>query len=1576
MSASFSTDKKIKKVFSILLLFVFIVVNFFGFNVNTARAADAWKTGWTAWGYRIKITVNASKVPVTSTPTNFPVYVNLADLAPKGFFSHVNSDGSDIRVTNSTGTELARQVEAINKGASTGVIWFKADSISDGAYYYIYYGNSGASEPAAIDADGSQNVWTSGYGGVWHMNDNATNAIVTNSTPTSGINGTIQQNTSIITTSGKVDGAFTYNGSSDYVSVPTNASIDPTSIWTLSAWINSTNRLTQQGILEKYNWTTGNGSYGLRIAADGKLNAFTINGTSADILVGNTTLSSGVTYYVVATFNTNTNTITIYLNGQQDGINTSATVNPITSTATLKIGARGDDATFKFKGIIDEARVSSIARSADWIKTEYNNQFSTTAFYSVAAQEAVTVPDAPTGLTPTVGNTQISLSWTAPADGGSPIDDYVVDYKLHSDSSWTTFADGTSTSTTATVINLTNGLSYDFRVSAHNAVGTGSPSATATATPATVPSAPAKGTATKGNASASVAFTPPNDGGSAITGYTVTSSPGSFTGTGVTSPIIVPGLTNGTPYTFTITATNVIGTSPASVASDPVTPATVPGVPIAILATPGNAQVSLSWTAPVYNGDSAITNYIIEYKLNSDPDVPASWQIFADAETPIIVATPVTGLINGTSYDFRISAKNDMGVGNPSTPLVSSTPRTIPSKPTITSAVSGDMQVTVNFSAPANGGAEITGYAVTSNGGGTDSNSGSTNLSHIVTGLTNGTAYTFTVTATNIAGTGPASDPSSSVTPAKAPEVPTLLIATPGNAQVSLQWTAPADNGASITNYVIEYKLHSEPTTWLQFAHAPSPATSIIVSGVGLVNGSLYDFRIYAVNIAGTSLASTPPVSSTPRTIPGAPTITSVERGNAQVTVNFTAPSSDGGSTITGYTVTSDPQGITQSGSASPIIIGGLTNGTEYTFTVKATNVAGDGPASTSSSPVTPATVPGKATDVVAVAGNGQATITFTAPLSTGGSAITGYVVTSSGGGTDSNSGSTNLSHIVTGLSNGSTYTFTIVATNNVGDGLASDASNSITLPTAPTAPLNLAAVVKSSSIDLIWSDPASTGGSAITDYVIEYQLTTGGTWVPFDDGVSADKFTTVTGLANGTSYDFRVSAKNIIGQSIPSGIVTATPGEPAQVFIQGFLDLTNTSIGTAIRITNEGLIEYEYQYTWCVTDAVDNLCGGGNDVFSASNAKLIGSHENYDFTATSTIPTPGNYFFHIKVLYGSQSSSAFQSFTAVATFPDPPTSVTAVAGNAQATVSFTAPASNGGSAITGYTVTSNPGGLTGTGLTTPIIVAGLTNGTAYTFTMTAANAIGTGLSSSPPSNSVTPVTVPSAINSFSASAGNTQVGLFWSAPASDGGSPIIDYVIEYKLSSDSIWAVFADAISPATTITVTGLTNNLSYDFRVSAVNSIGQGPVNSTSATSVTPPPTNTGGGSSGGGGGYVYPPTITPSNTPTTTPNIKVIPPATLKPTPETSNTVPPTKVPKVISPTTPNGKINRNEVSTTPTETSHITPPVKQKQTPADNYGNKETSSIPWVWIIISSVFVLVSGFIIFILRRRRMDDQEN
>ncbi len=199
-----------------------------------------------------------------------------------------------------------------------------------------------------------------------------------------------------------------------------------------------------------------------------------------------------------------------------------------------------------------------------------------------------------------------------------------------------------------------------------------------------------------------------------------------------------------------------------------------------------------------------------------------------------------------------------------------------------------------------------------------------------------------------------------------------------------------------------------------------------------------------------------------------------------------------------------------------------------------------------------------------------------------------------------------------------------------------------------PQHPLNLAVAIDDSSVDLSWSPPYSDGGSAITDYVIEYKLTSSGIWAVFPDSVSTVASTTVTGLTNDSSYDFRVSAVNAIGQGLPSSEVTATPGSPAQVLVVGVTDLTTPSIVATTRITNEGSVAYEYQYTWCVTNSDVNLCGGGNDVFAESATRLIQPSEIWDTSLTSTVPLEGNYWFHIEVQYGSDSSHASQSFTAV----------------------------------------------------------------------------------------------------------------------------------------------------------------------------------------------------------------------------------------------------------------------------------------------------------------------------------------
>jgi hypothetical protein len=260
-------------------------------------------------------------------------------------------------------------------------------------------------------------------------------------------------------------------------------------------------------------------------------------------------------------------------------------------------------------------------------------------------------------------------------------------------------------------------FSYDYVGTTYNFVGSaglGGASYSIVLAPATVPGAPTIGMATGGDAQASVSFTAPaSNGGSPITGYTVTSSPGGFTGTGTASPIAVTGLTNGTAYTFKVTATNAVGTGAASAASNSVTPAaptTVPGPPTIGTATGGNGQASVTFTAPASNGGSPITTYTV-YAFDGTTDTAVA----TGTASPIVA----TGLVNGRRYTSLVGATNAVGAGSFSGFSNHVLVGTVPGEPTIGAATAGNGQASVAFTAPAsNGGWPVTGYTVTSSPGG------------------------------------------------------------------------------------------------------------------------------------------------------------------------------------------------------------------------------------------------------------------------------------------------------------------------------------------------------------------------------------------------------------------------------------------------------------------------------------------------------------------------------------------------------------------------------------------------------------------------------------------------------------------------------------------------------------------------------------------------------------------------------------------------------------------------------------------------------------------------------------------
>ncbi|MCX6530421.1 MAG: fibronectin type III domain-containing protein, partial [Actinobacteria bacterium] len=407
-----------------------------------------------------------------------------------------------------------------------------------------------------------------------------------------------------------------------------------------------------------------------------------------------------------------------------------------------------------------------------------------TSVESAASASAipVTTPSAPMSVVGTSSDGRVNLSWSAPLqNGGTEITDYQVWYSAFSIGPFITFSEPVSTNRTAAVTGLTNGTTYYFKIVAVNAVGLGETSAmSAGVVPAAVPGVPTSVLAERGDEFASVSWVAPASNGATITRYTVTSNPGGLTCVWVSGPLNcdVLGLANGTSYTFTVSATNSVGEGNPSSASQSVVPAAVPGMPTSVSGSSGNGTVSLTWSAPTAVGGSGVIDYAIEYSSNSG----ATWVTFTDGVSTATSAS-VTGLSNGTSYVFRVAATNAVGSGQHSSVSSGVIPATTPGAPTGVSGVGGAGQATVSWTAPVvNGGASVSSYTVTSSGGQSCSWS-SGPLSCVVTGLGNGVAYTFTVTASNSAGTGVASSASGAVTPLAV--APVLGSVSAGNGQIT-----------------------------------------------------------------------------------------------------------------------------------------------------------------------------------------------------------------------------------------------------------------------------------------------------------------------------------------------------------------------------------------------------------------------------------------------------------------------------------------------------------------------------------------------------------------------------------------------------------------------------------------------------------------------------------------------------------------------------------------------------------------------------------------------------------------------
>lgn len=381
------------------------------------------------------------------------------------------------------------------------------------------------------------------------------------------------------------------------------------------------------------------------------------------------------------------------------------------------------------------------------------------------------------------------------------------------------------------------------------------------------------------------------------------------------------------------------------------------------------------------------------------------------------------------------------------------------------------------------------------------------------------------------------------------PLAPLAPAATPGTGSVTVTWGAAPAGGRSAATHQ-ELETTTDGVSWTSAAGAlGAAATSHTVTG--LTAGVPYGFRVRAANAVGPGTWSEV-VWATPLGVPAAPAVVSVTAGAAAMTLTWTHPASDGGAPLTRYLVeVSDDAGATWvtgaevAPGATSATIASLVNGVVHRARVVAENAVGRS-APSSVVEVTPRTVASAPQRVTVTPGKAAVTVSWSAPVDDGGAAVTAYVVQYSTNGTTWKTASSTVkpsatSYTISKLTNGTRYYVRVIAVNAVGKSPAS-AKVSTKPRTVPSKPA-VSGTAAAGKVTIRWTAPSSNG-AAITGYVV--QRYSGGTWRTVATVGASARSRTITGLANGTSYRFRVAATNAVGRSAWSSTLTLTPRKPA----------------------------------------------------------------------------------------------------------------------------------------------------------------------------------------------------------------------------------------------------------------------------------------------------------------------------------------------------------------------------------------------------------------------------------------------
>jgi outer membrane protein assembly factor BamB len=628
-----------------------------------------------------------------------------------------------------------------------------------------------------------------------------------------------------------------------------------------------------------------------------------------------------------------------------------------------------------------------------------------------------------------------------------------------------------------------------------------------------------------------------------------------------------------------------------------------------------------------------------------------------------------------------------------------------------------------------------------------------------------------------------------------------------GNGYVELTWDPPTSDGnSSITNYIIYRGTSSGSEAF--FIEIGNVTT---FNDTAVTNGVKYYYRIKAKNTIGEGPMSIE-VDDMPTGPPLAPLSLQATWGNSYVNITWIPPSSDGGSPITNYSIY---RGTTSGGETFLIEIGNVTyyndtsvlNGDTYFYKVSAKNANGEGPLSNEASgtPGLPSAPIGLTTDF----GITFAKLTWNAPILNGGFSITNYTIyrgTLPGSLTFYVEIGDVLYYNDTNVINGNTYYYKVAAKNTIGEGALSNLASAI-IATIPSEPQNLQTDAGNGNVNITWIPPTDDGGSPIMNYRIYKGETSGGEIFYMEIGnVTYYNDTSVT---NGIIYYYKVSAKNVIAEGLLSDEVEGAPLGPPSVpqNLEASSGDSWVNITWDVPLDNGGSAITNYRiYKGTVSGSEDFLIEIGEITYYNDTDVSNGITYYYKVSAKNAV---------------GEGPLSIGTDAMPVDLPSEPQNLQATRGDSYVYLTWDAPSDDGGTQIMNYRIYRDGIFLVEIGNVTYYNDTGLTNGQTYSYNVSANNAVGEGPLST--ETSATPATIPSAPQDLQVNAGDGQIVLTWNVSSSNGGSAITNYRIYRGTSAGDL--TLLTTVGNVLTYTDTSVTNGQMYYYKVSAVNTVGEG-------------------------------------------------------------------------------------------------------------------------------------------------------